>query len=231
MNYFGAALTLFVLLHVGISATGLRARLVNAIGEAPYRGLFSLASLALLIFLVFGFHEMRTDPFDPLNMPMWLPPAWLRTPAYALIAFGFAIAVAGLITKNPTAAFFENALNDAEPAQGILRITRHPFLWGVAFWALGHLLMNGERFAIMLFGALGAMALYGSRSIDRKGAARNPEGWARYEAVTSSVPFAAIVQGRNKLNVGEAWWRLLVGLAVFAVMGFAHRWLIGVPAF
>ncbi|MFT3729605.1 MAG: NnrU family protein [Terricaulis sp.] len=231
MNYFGAALVLFVLLHVGVAATGLRARLVNAVGEAPYRGLFSLVSFALLAFLAFGFHDMRTNPFDPLNEMMWLPSPELRGPGYVLVAFGFTIGVAGLLTKNPTAAFFESALNDAEPTRGILRVTRHPFLWGVAFWAAGHLLMNGERFAVMLFGALGAMALYGSRSIDRKRAALNPEGWARFAAVTSSVPFAAIVQGRNRLRVGEMWWRLIAGLAVFFAMGFAHQWLIGAPAF
>ena len=231
MNYFGAALTLFVLLHVGVSATGLRTRTVNAIGERPYRGLFSLLSFALLAWLVFGFHDMRQNPFDPLNEMMWVPPAWLRTPAYVLIVFGFIVGVAGLLTKNPTAAFFENALNDAEPARGILRITRHPFLWGVALWALAHLMMNGERFAVMLFGALGAMALYGSRSIDRKRAALNPEGWARFAAVTSSIPFAAIIQGRNTVRLGEMWQRLLAGEAVFVIIGFAHRWLIGVPAF
>ena len=231
MNYFGAALTLFVLLHVGVAATGLRTHIVKAIGEAPYRGLFSLLSFALLAFLVFGFHDMRSNPFDPLNDAMWAPPPWTRWPAYALIAFGFSIGVAGLLTKNPTAAFFESALNDAEPARGVLRITRHPFLWGVAFWALGHLLMNGERFAVMLFGALGAMALYGSRSIDRKRALLNPGGWARFATASSSVPFTAIVQGRNTLKLGETWWRLLAGLAVFFVVGFAHLWLIGVPAF
>lgn len=231
MNSFGIALTLFVLLHVGVSATGLRTRIVAAIGEGPYRGLFSLASLALLAWLVAGYHDLRQDLFDPLNEMMWVPPVWLHWPAYALIAAGFVIGVAGLLTKSPTAAFFENALNDAEPARAVLRITRHPFLWGVALWALGHLLLNGERFAVMLFGALGAMALYGSRSIDRKRAAANPEGWARFAAATSNLPFAAIMQGRNTLRFGEIWWRLIVGAIVFVIVGFAHRWLIGAPAF
>ena len=93
-------------------------------------------------------------------------------------------------------------------AYGVLRITRHPFMWGVAFWALGHLLVNGERFALMLFGALGFMVLYGTRSIDRKGRARDPEGLAEFEAVTSNVPFVAIAQGRNRFVLGEMWWRL-----------------------
>jgi hypothetical protein len=124
-----------------------------------------------------------------------------------------------LLSPGPTLAGFESrALAQAEPAIGALRITRNPFLWGVAFWAAGHLLANGERWAVMLFGALGAMVLFGTRSIDRKGAARNPEAWARFEAATSNVPFVAIMQGRNNLVFSELWWRLLLAFARFSVL-------------
>jgi uncharacterized membrane protein len=82
----------------------------------------------------------------------------------------------------------------------------------------------------MLFGALGMMVLFGTRSIDRKGAARNREGWAKFAAVTSNVPFAAIVQGRNRLVLGEMWWRLLVAVAAYLGMAYAHALVIGAPA-
>jgi uncharacterized membrane protein len=231
MNSFAIALILFVLLHVGISATGLRTRLVKAIGEGPYRAFFSLASFALLAWLIIAFREMRRDLFDPLNEMVWLPPEELKWPAYALIFAGFVFAVAGLLTPGPTLAGFENSLNKPEPARGVLRITRNPFLWGVAFWAAGHLLINGERFAVMLFGALGAMVLFGARSTDRKGAARNPEAWARFAAATSDAPFAAILQGRNQLKLGELWWRVLLGAAAFFIVGLLHRQFTGVAAF
>ena len=232
MNAFAIALTLFVLLHVGVSATGLRARLIGMVGLGPYRALFSLASLALLAWLVVGFGQMRADPFDPLNEVMWRPPAWFYWPALALILSGFLLGVSGLLSPGPTLVGYEaRALAQAEPARGALRITRNPFLWGVALWAAGHLLVNGERWAVMLFGALGAMVLFGARSIDRKGAARDPEAWARFAAVTSNTPFAAIIAGRNRLAFGELAWRLLGALLVFVVVGFAHLWLFGAPAF
>jgi uncharacterized membrane protein len=104
MNEFAWALAGFVLIHVGISATGLRAALVRTIGEWPYRALFSLASLALLVWMIRGFGEMRADPFDPLNQEVWLPPDWLRWPAYALIVLGLTLAFAGLFTPGPTLA-------------------------------------------------------------------------------------------------------------------------------
>lgn len=229
MDGFVWALIAFVLIHVGLSATGLRARLVGLIGEGPYRAVFSLLSLGLLVWMIQGYGAMRADPFDPLNEALWLPPEWLRWPALALGLFGVALGVTSVLTPGPTLAGFESrALAQPEPARGVLRITRHPFLWGVAFWAASHLMTNGERFAVMLFGALGAMAVLGARSIDRKGAARDPEAWARFADVTSNAPFAAIAQGRNRLALGEVGWRGLVGVVGAALIAWAHG-LVGPP--
>ncbi|MGE0741520.1 MAG: NnrU family protein [Hyphomonadaceae bacterium] len=231
MNGFVLALAGFALIHVGVSATGLRAALVGRIGEGPYRGLFSLASLALLAAMIYFYGEVRADPFDPLNAPMWASPAWLAWPARVLALAGVTLAVAGLLTPGPTFIGFEKkALATPEPAHGVLRLTRNPFLWGISLWAAGHLLANGERVAVMLFGVLGLMVILGSRSIDRKAQARDPEGWARFEAVSSNIPFAAIVQGRNRLAVGEMWWRLLVGLAAAFAIAWAHAAAFGAPA-
>jgi uncharacterized membrane protein len=232
VNSFAWALVAFVLIHIGLSGTGLRARVVARIGEGPYRLAFSLASLAIFAWLLFGFGQMRADPFDPLNHALWAPPDWLRWPAYVLVLLGLTLAFTGLFTPGPTFAGYEKkGLAAAEPAHGVLRITRHPFLWGVALWALGHLLVNGERFALMLFGALGVMVVLGARSIDRKGAARDPEAWVKFETVTSNLPFAAIAQGRNRLALVEIGWRGLAGVAIAVLIGLFHRQLFGVPAF
>ncbi len=228
MNAFTLALVAFVGIHVGISATGVRAALVARVGEGVYRIAFSLASLALLAWLIVAYGDMRDDPFDPLTAALWAPPDWLRLPAIALIFLGVTLAIAGVLTPGPTSAGFERTVTKPEPAQGVLRITRHPFLWGVALWGAGHALVNGERFALMLFGALTFMALFGSRSIDRKARARSPEAWQRFEDVTSSAPFAAITQGRNQLKLGEAWWRLLVGILAASAVVVFHGRIVGV---
>jgi len=230
MNAYAAALASFVLLHVGVSATGLRSVLVARIGEGPFRGLFSLASAAALIWLVWSFGAVREHSADPLVTHLWDVPAWGRYAAQGLMLLSFLLIVPGLITPSPTLVGAEGQLTKDEPAKGILRITRHPFLWGVALWAVAHLFANGERYSVMLFGALGLMVLFGTRSIDRKGAARNPEAWAKFVAVTSNVPFAAILQGRNKLVLGEMGWRLLVALAAYGAVAYFHGFLIGRPA-
>jgi len=231
MNGFAWALAGFVLIHVGISATGLRAAIVGRIGEGVYRGLFSLVSLALLAALIHNYGVMRENLFDPLNEPLWAPPTWLHWPAVALAFFGVTLAITGVLSPGPTYAGFEKAsLAKEEPARGVLRITRHPFLWGIALWAFAHLMVNGERFALMLFGALGLMVIFGARSIDRKIRARDPEAWDRFEDVTSNLPFAAITQGRNTLKLGEIGWRGWAGAVAAAGILYGHQMLFGVSA-
>src|SRR5690554_2193575 len=107
MNGFAWALAAFVLIHVGISATGLRTRLVGAVGEGPYRIGFSLLSLGLLLALIHYLGAMRADPFDPLNEPLWTPPDWLRWSSYALSLTGIALIVTGVLTPGPTLAGYE----------------------------------------------------------------------------------------------------------------------------
>lgn len=229
MNEFAWALAGFVAIHVGVAATGLRAVLVGALGEGGYRIGFSFLSALLLFLTVRGYGAMRADPFDPLNGALWAPPGWLHWPAAGLVALGVTLAVAGLLTPGPTLAGYEAAgLAKSEPAKGVLRITRHPFLWGVALWGAGHLLLNGERFAVMLFGALAIMAVLGARSIDRKGAARAPLAWARFEDMTSNVPFVAILQSRNRLAISEMAWRLALGVLAALGVAMLHRTAFGV---
>jgi len=231
MGPFPLALAGFVLLHVGVSATGLRQRLVGRIGEGPYRALFSLASIGVLTWMIMAYGDTRADPFNPLNESLWLPPTWLHWPAVGFGFIGIALAATGVLTRGPTSLGFEKqGLAREEPALGVHRITRHPFLWGVALWGVGHLLANGERAAVMLFGALTFMVIFGARSIDRKGRARDAVGWARFEDATSNVPFMAITQGRNRLALGEIGWRGLAGLAVAGLILFFHERLFGVAA-
>lgn len=225
------ALAAFVLLHLGVSATGLRDTLVARVGTGPYRIAFSAATIGLLVWLIRSFGAVRSDPFDPLNEVIWAPPDWGRWVAYVLTALGFVLIGCGVLTPNATRIGGEKVLARAEPVRGIVRVTRHPFLWGVALWAGAHMLVNGARFAPMLFGVLGVVALYGTRSIDRKTARLDPEGWEKFAAQTSNAPFAAIAQGRNRLVLSELVPGLVAGLVLFTLIGIFHAALTGRPAF
>jgi uncharacterized membrane protein len=107
-------------------------------------------------------------------------------------------------------------LTDKEPAKGIQRITRHPFLWGVALWSFTHLVLKGDLASVIFFGSFLILAIAGPFSMDRKRKKAFADAWDRFAALTSNVPFVAIVEGRNWLKIrelGSAAW-LETALAV-----------------
>ena len=225
MAAFIIALGAFIFIHVGLSATGLRAAAVRTMGEWPYRGAYSITSTVLIVALVWTYGGAQVDPD---NIPLWSPPEGIRHATYVIAGLGVTLAIAGLATPGPTLVGFEGALNKPEPARGILRVTRHPFLWGVSLWGFGHALANPELAPTLLFLGLAIMVLMGTRSIDRKGRAR--AGWDAFAAVTSNVPFAAILQGRNRFAVAEAAIPLLIGVAGAGAIVWLHPVLFGVMA-
>jgi uncharacterized membrane protein len=125
----------------------------------------------------------------------------------------------------------EGALQKPDVVKGMLRVTRHPFLWGVALWAIGHLIVKGDAASIVLFGSLLALALFGTVSIDAKRRRALGAAWDAFAAQTSNLPFAAIAAGRQRLDLREiGWWRIALAVVVWAVLAWAHPYLFGVRA-
>jgi uncharacterized membrane protein len=214
----------FVGIHVCIAGSRLRDRIVAAIGEGPYRGLFSLLSIAVLAWVIQAY---RAAP----EIALWSASPALRGVALPLMLVAVTLVVVGLTTTSPTATGGEGALDRDDAARGILRVTRHPFLCGVALWAALHVLLAGDAASLALFGSLLVLALVGPSSIDAKRRRAFGARWERFAAQTSVVPFAAIVAGRNRLRVDEIGaWRLGVAAAVFVALALLHGRLFGVAA-
>lgn len=223
-----AAALVFILLHLLVSGTRLRDAAVATVGQGPYMGLFSLASIATLAWLIFAFGAARRDPAEAV---LWSCPPGMRLVQLVLQFIAFMLVVPGLATPNPTSVAQQGLLERPDIARGMLRITRHPFLWGVAIWAFGHLLVNGDIAGLVLFGSLLGLALFGTVSIDAKRKRALGDKWDAFAAQTSNVPFGAIVAGRQKLDLAEiGWWRLALGVALYAATLLAHPYAFGVPA-
>jgi uncharacterized membrane protein len=143
-----------------------------------------------------------------------------------LVLIAFVFGVIGLATPSPTRVGMESKLAQGSGiARGMVRITRHPFLWGVALWALVHLIVNGELAALILFGALLLLALGGTASIDAKRRRAFGDQWTQFATATSNIPFAAIAAGRNQLVpalVEIGVWRPLVAIGVYALAFYLH---------
>jgi uncharacterized membrane protein len=208
----------FLGLHV-LPSTPLRPLAVRALGEGAYLGLFSVISLAGLAWMSV---EYSRAPFEGL----WPGLRWV--PA-AVMPIAFVLLACGLLERNPALLGMASALKRDDPARGIVRITRHPIMWALMLWAAAHLLAIGSLQTVIFFGGLFLLAAAGTSLQDARKAARLGEDWARFAALTSNLPFAAIAKGRNRLVLREIGWaRPAVGVALYIVVILFHPWLFGV---
>ena len=208
MTMLVVATLVFLATHF-VTSTPLRPALVNVMGEWPYRGAYSTVALITLVWMAWAY---AGAPREQLWTGSREIPYVLMPLAFVLIACGY--------WRNPTMVGADRLLKSQDPARGIIRITRHPIMWGVMLWAAAHIVARGDLKSLVFFGGFLLLALVGTLSMDARKRA-NP-GWGRFAAVTSHVPFVAIAQGCNRLDLHEiGWLRPAIGLAVFfAVLAF-----------
>ena len=209
------ATAVFLLTHF-VTSTPLRPKLVAAMGEWPYRGAYSVVAFATLGWMIYAYtHTER-----------WVFWSGLRELPVIVMPFALILIACGYF-RNPTMVGAEGLLRSEDPARGIIRVTRHPIMWGVMLFAGAHVLALGELKALIFFGSLVLLAGIGTVTMDRRKRA-NPD-WGRFAAATSHIPFVAIAQGRNRLDLREIGWkRPLIGLVVFFFLVWIHPWLFGV---
>ena len=217
------AAAFFIAIHLGVSGTSLRDRLVAAAGMRPYMVGYSLLSVAGMAWLVSSYASAA-------YVGVWDAPQGWKPVAIALMLPAFLLVVIGLTTPNPTAVGQEAAAQ-RDPI-GIVRVTRHPFLVGVALWAAVHMVSNGDAASLLFFGALLVVAAAGPASIDAKRRRALGPAWDGFARQTSIVPFAAIAAGRTRFVARElGWWRPVAAVVAYALMLGGHRHLIGVSPF
>jgi uncharacterized membrane protein len=207
---------LWIGLHKLVPGGPGRAWLVQRVGDNAYRALFGALSVAMLIALGWAYAHAGQPPRTP-------PGAALGGLVAAVHVLASLLVVTGLSTANPTTAGFEATVRRPDVVRGALRITRHPFLWGVVLWAAAHLLVRHDPASLLLFGSVGYVALSGTFSIDAKRAVRSQTSWPEFAAATSNLPFAAIAQGRQHLALAEIGVvRLSVAVAVWGLAMWLH---------
>lgn len=224
-----AAAAVFLGMHLLIAGTRLRDVLTGVIGEGPYLGLFSLGSVGAIAWLVMSYNGAQAGADNRMVFDFGIGLRHLAIPAVLL---AFLLGVPGLMMPNPTSVGQGANAAKSDVARGVLRITRHPFLWGVAVWSAIHLAMNGDLASVVLFGTFLALSLFGTVSIDAKRRRKLGEQWMPFARATSNIPFGAILTGRNTFKAGEYFdWRFFLTLAIFAAALLAHARVIGVSPF
>jgi uncharacterized membrane protein len=157
----------------------LRDPLVRAVGEGPFRGIYSLVALITFGPMVYFYHRIgREAPLWDAGEAGWI--------VGTVLMWFASILLVGSFIKNPALA---GAPGPAGGPTGVLRITRHPMMWSFAIWAAVHLMIIGMPKAMFLDGAIIILALAGAAGQDRKKARHMGEAWHEWTAETAFVPF------------------------------------------
>ena len=215
------ACAVFLATHF-MPSTPLRGVLVKSLGQWGYTGVYSAIAFVMIGWMSWAYARA---PIEPL----WPGVRWL--PAL-LMPISFVLLACGLFANNPTIVGMYRLLKNADPARGIIRVTRHPVMWAFLLWAIAHLLARGDMKSLVFFGSFAVLASVGTLLMDRRKQQSLGENWARFAAVSSNLPFLAILQGRNKFKAAEIGWRNpAIGLALYALFFWFHPMLFGIRAY
>jgi uncharacterized membrane protein len=191
MPYLIGGLVIFLGVHsVRIVADGWRTQTLARMGEGTYKGIYSALSLLGFALIIYGFGLARETP-----VVLWTPPAGMRHASSLLTLVAFILLTAAYVPHN-----------------GIKARVHHPMVLGVKFWALAHLLSNGNLAHVLLFGAFlawGVLDFIASRRRDR----------------AMGTQYAAATLPATALTVAAG------GLAWMAFTLYLHGWLIGIRPF
>ncbi len=224
MNGLGAlfiATLAFVGGHFLLSSPPVRGPLVARLGEGAFAAVYSFLMLAAFAWMLIEFGSAPV-------FPLWDAAGWAKSLAGIVMPLSTLLFIGSVTQRNPTMGPGGFAPEGVDPAPGMLKITRHPMLWSFGLWAVVHLPANGHAAALILFGGIGILALGGTLAIDHKRRLRDPEGFARFRAATSNIPFAAMLSGRTRLSYSDiGWWRLALAVALYTGLIFAHPLIAG----
>ena len=150
MTYLALGLLLFLGIHsVRIFAEDWRQKRLDTLGEAAWKGTYSLISVAGFALIVWGYGVARQTP-----VVLWVPPVGLRHAASLLTLASFVLLAATYV-----------------PGNALKAKLKHPMVLGIKLWALAHLLSNGNLADVLLFGSFLVWAILSFRAARLRDAA------------------------------------------------------------
>lgn len=179
--YLISGLILFFAIHLVPMFADTREKLRRNMGDAPYKATFSIIALVALALIIYGM-SLRTF------VHVYQPPTWGRHATMGLMVLAMILLVAAHVPTN------------------IKRLTRHPMLWGITLWALGHLLSNGDLVSLVLFGSFLVFALIDMLSANRRGAEK----------------------ARIKASFTNDLATVIIGVLAYLALAWAHPYFTGI---
>jgi uncharacterized membrane protein len=186
---FIIGLILFFAIHsVSIVNESWRDRMIERLGEGPWKGIYAFISLLGFVLLVWGYGLSRQD--SPV---IYYPADWLRHLAMLLLTPVFPLLLA---------TYFPGRIKS---------FVKHPMLVATILWAFAHLLVNGRLIDQLLFGAFLVWAFLDLLSLRRRG--QRPHPGAPPSRLNDVI---ALTAGLAIYALFVVWLhRLLIGVALF----------------
>jgi len=173
--YLILGLVFFLGVHsVRVVANDWRSAQIARLGEGPWKGIYSLASLVGFALIIWGYGQAQLNP-----VVLWNPPVWAGYLAAPLTLLAFVLVTAAYV-----------------PGTRIKAWLGSPMVLGVKLWAFAHLIANGTLAAVALFGSflVWAVVVFASeRRRDRAAGVVYPEGSLARDAVATVIGVAAWV--------------------------------------
>ena len=184
-------LALFFAAHVFTTKREARAQAIARLGEGTYKILYSLASIAGLALIIWGFAHYRATGW----IDVWYPPKALKHITLALMLPAVILVVASYLRGR------------------IYATLKHPMLAGIKLWAAAHLLANGDLGSIILFGSFLGWAVYDRITLKR----RSDPGAPQFPSAGHGNDIMAVIVG-TLLYLALGFWfhPYVVGVPAFA---------------
>ncbi len=191
MTLLIVGLVIFLGTHsVRIVAEDWRRATIARIGEGPWKGAYSVASLLGFVLIVWGYGQARLEPTW-----LWTSPVWVRHLASLLTLAAFVLLAAAYVPGNHVKARLH-----------------HPMVLGVKLWALAHLLANNTLADLLLFGGFLLWAVLAFRAAR----ARDRAAGTVYAAGRGGATAATVVAGLAAWALFAFWLHaLLFGVRPF----------------
>lgn len=175
MTLLIAGLVVFLGSHsVRIFAEDFRTRRIAAMGEKPWKLVYSVIALAGFVLIAYGYGAARLEPVF-----LWQPPVWTRHLAALLTIPAFVLLAAAYV-----------------PGTRIKARVGHPMVLGVKVWAFSHLIANGTLADLLLFGSFLAWAVadyIAARRRDRRAGVTYAAGPVARDVAAVAIGLAAWV--------------------------------------
>jgi uncharacterized membrane protein len=175
---------------IRIVADGWRTAQIQRLGEGPWKGIYSIVSVAGFALIAWGFGLARGQ-----SPPLWSAPFVMHELVAALILSAFILFVAAYVPRNAIKARLH-----------------HPMVLSVMLWSFAHLLATGSSADIVLFGGFFVWAVASLIAARR----RDRAAGTQYPAATLAGTVVTIAAGAGAWAVFAFWLhRMLIGMSPF----------------